>query len=132
MMMTPGTSTAAAKAVELVEPGSVVGLNGGTTTTAVARHLARDPRFKIDRGHGLTVVTNALNIAADLVLRPHIRTVCLGSEARPESYDLHGPFARHVLEELLIERLFLGIDAISADTELVGMLEKAGVRIVLA
>lgn len=72
-------------AVERIEGGSAVGLNGCTTTTAVARQIARSSRFETERGHGLTVVTNALNIAADLVLRPHIRTVCIGGEARPES-----------------------------------------------
>jgi len=56
-----------------------------------------------------------LNIASELVLRPDIRTVCIGGVARPESYELHGPFASRVLQDLLLHHLFLGVDAISAE-----------------
>ena len=51
----------AATAAERVGPGGVVGLNGGTTTTEVARALAS--RSGADTTAPLTVVTNALNIA---------------------------------------------------------------------
>lgn len=101
----------AARAAGLVGRDGVLGFNGGTTTSAVARHLMR----RADLGHGLTVVTNALNVAVELVLRPHIRTVCLGGEIRPESYELHGPWAEHVLEHLLLDQLFLGVDALTWD-----------------
>ncbi|BDZ58800.1 DeoR/GlpR family DNA-binding transcription regulator [Barrientosiimonas endolithica] len=94
-----------------VTPGSVIGFNGGTTTSAVARHVAQ--RAELQEG-GVTTVTNALNIATELVLRPYIRTICIGGEARPESYELHGPYASMVLRDLLVERLFLGVDAVSA------------------
>lgn len=95
-----------------VTPGSVIGFNGGTTTSAVARHVAQ--RTDLEEEGGVTTVTNALNIATELVLRPYIRTICIGGQARPESYELHGPFASMVLRDLLVERLFLGVDALSA------------------
>ena len=69
---------------------------------------------RTDLGEATTVVTNALNIASELVLRRHLRTVCLGGEARPDSYEFHGPFAARVLQDLLIHQLFLGVDAIDA------------------
>jgi DeoR family transcriptional regulator of aga operon len=56
-----------------------------------------------------------LNIASELVLRAGIRTVCIGGVARPESYELHGPFASRVRQDLLLHHLFLGVNAISAD-----------------
>ncbi|WP_018155404.1 DeoR/GlpR family DNA-binding transcription regulator [Demetria terragena] len=95
-----------------VSPGAVIGFNGGTTTTAVARHVAQRPDL---RDSGVTAVTNSLNIATELVLRPYIRTICIGGEARPESYELHGPYAAVLLKELRVECLFLGIDAINAE-----------------
>nr|WP_233507096.1 DeoR/GlpR family DNA-binding transcription regulator [Jiangella anatolica] len=105
----------AALAADLVEPGMVVGFNGGTTTSATARRLAA----RIEHGphsgeHTLTVVTNALNIATEMVLRPHIRTVSLGGVARPQSYEMTGPLATLVLNELWLDVLILGIDGLTA------------------
>ncbi len=100
-------------AARLVERRSVVAFNGGTTTSAVARHLAGRPEFQQAGDDTVTIVTNALNIAGEMVLRPSIRTIVLGGEARSESYELHGPFASRVLQELLLDRLFLGVDAIA-------------------
>ena len=106
----------AAAAADLVEPGMVVGLNGGKTTTVTARRLAaRADLAALRERPAFTVVTNALNIATEMVLRPHIRTVTLGGVARPESYELTGPLATRVLDELWFDVLFLGVDGISRD-----------------
>ncbi|MEV0298051.1 DeoR/GlpR family DNA-binding transcription regulator [Nocardia sp. NPDC050710] len=102
-------------AASLVEPSAVVGMNGGTTTTAVARALAGRPELADPRDDQLTIVTNALNIAGEMVLRPHLRTICLGGVARRESYELHGPLAERALAELRLDTLILGVNAISAE-----------------
>ncbi|WP_194816209.1 DeoR/GlpR family DNA-binding transcription regulator [Nocardia sp. XZ_19_385] len=102
-------------AAGLVEPSSVVGINGGTTTTAVARALAGRTDLAEAGGDQLTIVTNALNIAGEMVLRPHLRTICLGGVARRESYELHGPLAERALAELRLDSLILGVNAITAD-----------------
>lgn len=106
----------AAAAAGLVEAGTVVGFNGGTTTSAVARRVAA--RSDLGAGQsrpGLTVVTNALNIATEVVLRPHVRAVTLGGVARPESYELTGPLASLVLAELWLDQLFLGVDGVCVE-----------------
>jgi DeoR family transcriptional regulator, aga operon transcriptional repressor len=82
----------------------VVGLTGGTTTTEVARRIA-------DRS--LTVVTNALNIAAELAVRPNLKLVVTGGVARPESYELVGPLADATLDHLNIDVVFVGVDGAS-------------------
>lgn len=114
----PGTGPLeriAAAAADLVRPGQVVGFNGGKTTTATARRLAARTDLPAAKERpALTVVTNALNIASEMVLRPHIRTVTLGGVARPQSYELTGPLATLVLRELWLDVLFLGVDGISA------------------
>ncbi|MEV6101386.1 DeoR/GlpR family DNA-binding transcription regulator [Nocardia sp. NPDC051981] len=102
-------------AAALIDPAEVVALNGGTTTTAVARALAARPDLPTSTDHELTIVTNALNIAAELVLRPHLRTICLGGLARRESYELHGPLAALALAELRLDTVILGVGAISAE-----------------
>lgn len=99
-------------AAGLVRRAEVVGLNGGTTTTAVARALAGRP--DLTGPDELTIVTNALNIAGEMVLRPHLRTICLGGMARRESYELHGPLAELALAELRLDTVILGVGAISA------------------
>jgi DeoR family transcriptional regulator of aga operon len=102
-------------AADLVPEGSVVGFNGGTTTSATARRLAaRSDLAAAVRRPSVTIVTNALNIATEMVLRPFIRCVSLGGVARPESYELTGPLASMVLGELWLDTAVLGVDAVSA------------------
>lgn len=99
----------------LVAPGTVVGFNGGTTTSATARRLAARTDLAISSERpAITVVSNALNIASEMVLRPFIRCVSLGGVARPESYEQSGPLAAMVLEQLWLDTLILGVDAVSA------------------
>ncbi|MGW5328163.1 DeoR/GlpR family DNA-binding transcription regulator [Streptomyces sp. NPDC004014] len=100
-----------AKAVaDLVAPGEAVGLTGGTTTTEVARALA----VRGDLGAGspaLTVVTNALNIANELAVRPQFKIVVTGGVARPQSYELVGPLADGVLSQVTLDVAVLGVVA---------------------
>ena len=100
-------------AAALIAPGSVVGLNGGTTTTEVARALATAADLQPDSREGaLTVVTNAVNIANELTVRSHIKLVVTGGVARPQSYELIGPFAAKLIEELTFDTVILGVDGI--------------------
>jgi DeoR family transcriptional regulator, aga operon transcriptional repressor len=89
-------------AADLVREGDVVGMTGGTTATEIARALA-------DR-RGLTVVTNALNIAAELVSRPNIRLVVVGGNARHASYELVGPAAEAMIAQYHLDVAFIGTD----------------------
>ena len=107
----------AAVAAAMIRPGQVAGLNGGTTTTEVARALAvRDDLQSGDPlAPALTVVTNALNIAAELAVRQHIKIVITGGVARPQSYELTGPLATGVLEQVAPDVTILGVDGMDAD-----------------
>jgi DeoR family transcriptional regulator of aga operon len=105
----------AAVAAGLVRPGQVTGLNGGTTTTEVARALATRPDLNSQvPPPALTVVTNALNIATELAVRQHIKIVATGGVARPQSYELTGPLATGVLEQVALDVAILGVDGIDA------------------
>jgi DeoR/GlpR family transcriptional regulator of sugar metabolism len=106
---------------DLVAPGEVVGLNGGTTTTEVARAFAL--RFASGRaetpgaagGPALTVVTNALNIAGELAVRPQIKIVTTGGVARPQTYELVGPLTVGVLNEVVLDVVVLGVVGVDAE-----------------
>ncbi|MFD8413125.1 DeoR/GlpR family DNA-binding transcription regulator [Streptomyces sp. NPDC059650] len=96
----------------LVTPGEVIGLTGGTTTTEVARALAgRQDLASVTSTPALTVVTNALNIAGELVIRPQFKIVLTGGVARAQSYELTGPLAQQVLGQLTVDTAIVGVDA---------------------
>jgi DeoR family transcriptional regulator of aga operon len=103
-----GTAAAA-----LVEPGMVVGLNGGTTTTEVARALAVRPDLSgnVDDAQ-LTVVTNALNIANELLVRSRMKIVVTGGVVRPQSFELVGPLGGNILRDVTLDVALLGVDAL--------------------
>ncbi|MFI2783112.1 DeoR/GlpR family DNA-binding transcription regulator [Streptomyces sp. ALB3] len=98
-------------AAELIPAGSTVGLNGGTTTSEVARELALRPEPP-GGGVALTVVTNAINIANELAVRPQVKIVVTGGVARPNSYELVGPLVDSVLRTLALDCTILGVDAV--------------------
>ena len=85
----------------------VVALTGGVVTPGLARELADRDR--------LTVVTNALDIAADLAMRPRLKVVVTGGVTRPKSYSLAGPWAEHLLRDVTIGTAFVEVDALTAD-----------------
>lgn len=101
----PEKTRIAREAAGRVADGAVVGLTGGTTTTEVARAL-------LDRS-GLTVVTNALNIAGELAIRSDLKLVVTGGTARPESYELVGPLAERALEEIHLDIAVVGADGVA-------------------
>lgn len=98
-------------ASSLVMPGAVVGLSGGTTTTAIAAALAaRDDTAD----NPLTIVTNAVNIAAQLATRPDIKVVVTGGVIHSRSYELVGPFVEQLLEGITLDVAFIGVNGMHA------------------
>ncbi len=98
-------------AAALVAAGAAVALNGGTTTSEVARALATRPDLQ-GRSPAVTVVTNAMNIANELAVRQHVKIVVTGGAARSQSYELIGPFATLVLEQLALDWAILGVNGL--------------------
>jgi DeoR/GlpR family transcriptional regulator of sugar metabolism len=89
-----------AAAAALVESGDTIILGPGTTTMEVARHL---------KGlRNLTVVTSAVNIAAELAPNPEIDVVVTGGHMRGTTYALVGSLAEETLRGLHVNKLFLG------------------------
>jgi len=100
-------------AAALVASGATVALNGGTTTSEVARALATRPDLQNGTGApAITVVTNAMNIASELAVRQHVKIVVTGGVTRGQSYELIGPYATLVLAELTLDWAILGVDAL--------------------
>lgn len=100
-------------ASELVPCGAVVGLSGGATSTAIvdallsrADIMARTPR------PSLTIVTNAIDVAMQLAMRPQIKTVVLGGVVEPRSCELVGTLVENLLESITIDVTFIGVNEI--------------------
>jgi DeoR family transcriptional regulator, aga operon transcriptional repressor len=90
-------------AAEMAREGQVVVLDSGSTTTAIARALRTF--------HNLTVITNSVNIAAELV-GTDVEVILTGGTLRKNSFSLVGPIAEDTLRRLNADVLFLGVDGL--------------------
>ncbi len=98
-----------AAAASLVQEGQCVLLDSGTTTTAIARALKKFSH--------LTVITNAVNIAAELS-GTDFEVLLTGGSLRKNSFSLVGPLAEDMLLEMHADILFLGVDGFDLEAGL--------------
>jgi DeoR family transcriptional regulator of aga operon len=91
----------AAAAARMVQENQVIILDSGTTTTAIARALRHLQQ--------LTIVTNAVNIAAELA-GSQLEVILTGGTLRKNSFSLVGPIAEDTLRRLNADIFFLGVD----------------------
>ncbi|NPV54297.1 MAG: DeoR/GlpR transcriptional regulator [Firmicutes bacterium] len=93
-------------AAQGVKDGETVFIEAGTTTLCVARNL---------RGKkNLLVVTNGIDIAAELQNDPDISIMLTGGDLRKHTAALVGPYAEQVLDEVRVDKAFLGVSAITS------------------
>jgi DeoR family transcriptional regulator of aga operon len=92
-------------AAELVEDGDVIGMTGGSTAMELARALAGR--------QDITIVTNAIDIAAELVGRAGIRLVVIGGIVR-QSAEAVGSAAEAMLAQYHLDIAFIGVDGLSS------------------
>ncbi len=97
-------------AAGMVASGDTVILDVGTTTTEVARELARREDLS-----EVTVFTSSLTIAMALeVATPRITVVVTGGTLRPTQHSLVEPLAGLVLERIHARICFLGCNGVDA------------------
>jgi DeoR family transcriptional regulator of aga operon len=90
-------------AAALINDGETIILDSGTTTQEIAKRI-KDKR-------DLTVITNGVNIAMELVGVPGIRVVLLGGVLRANAFSIVGHFAEEMLQHFSADKLFLAADA---------------------
>lgn len=90
--------------IDWLPDGITIGLNGGTTTSAIASKLA-------ERQKDVTVVTNAINIAF-LLTEVEIPVVVIGGILRRSNYETTGHLALTVLERVQLDWAILGTNGI--------------------
>jgi DeoR/GlpR family transcriptional regulator of sugar metabolism len=90
-------------AAQLVAPGDVVALNGGTTTVEVAHAIRSIP--------DLHVVTNSIGVAGELADQG-IEVTVTGGSLRG-SLELSGPLTEQSMRDLHVHTAFIGVDGLS-------------------
>lgn len=94
-------------AAAMVEPGDSIMLDSGTTAVQVARFLPDH--------EDLTVVTNDFNVLAALTQKRNIRILMLGGELRRKNMAFYGAQTIAALDDLLLDKLFLGVDGFDVE-----------------
>jgi DeoR/GlpR family transcriptional regulator of sugar metabolism len=93
------------QAVQFIQPGDSIFIDGGSTTLQIAKCLR--PNLNI------TVVTNALNIAAELQAKL-ISTIVIGGILLEKTSTLVGPLACDSLAKMAFDRVFIGTTGATA------------------
>jgi DeoR family transcriptional regulator, aga operon transcriptional repressor len=91
-------------AASLVADGETIAIGAGTTATQVARGLRHRK--------GITVLTNAINIAMELSYLPEINVCMTGGFLSGGWFALVGDMAQRAAGEIFVDKAFIGLDAI--------------------
>lgn len=94
-------------AAEIVKDGETIALGAGTTTTQVGRSLRHRK--------GITVVTNALNIAMELSHRANLKIIVTGGSMSSDSFSLTGSLGIAAVGDMFYDKAFIGVDGIHPD-----------------
>jgi DeoR family transcriptional regulator, aga operon transcriptional repressor len=91
-------------AASLVQEGETIAISAGTTATQVARCL----RYRT----GITILTNAVNIAMELSQCRGITVVMTGGVLSGGWFSLLGAATLRSVEEMFVDRAFIGLDGV--------------------
>ncbi len=94
-----------AAAADLIEGGDTIAMTGGTTTMQVARCIRQQAN--------LTVVTNAINVVMELAKRSNITVVTTGGRLRPRTLELVGPLTEQTLQDIFVDKAFIGVNGLT-------------------
>jgi DeoR family transcriptional regulator, aga operon transcriptional repressor len=93
-------------ALPLIEANAVVGLSGGTTVTLLARML---------RGRPVNVVTNAVNVAAELFGARGTKVIVSGGALKANSYELVGAAADAIIRGYHLDVFVFSCSGVGVD-----------------
>jgi DeoR family transcriptional regulator of aga operon len=97
-------------AANLIKEGDTIIIDSGTTALQVACNLHR---FR-----NLTIITNALNVAQEVLAYKRFNVILLGGNIRNASESVVGALAESNLKMFYCDKLFLGVDSFSIDNGL--------------
>ncbi|HEX5082893.1 MAG TPA: DeoR/GlpR family DNA-binding transcription regulator [Blastocatellia bacterium] len=94
-------------AASLIVDGEIIAISAGTTTTQVAR--------SIRHRKGITVLTNAVNVAMELSHLADIKVTMTGGNLSGAWFALVGDVAQRNVSEMFVDKAFIGVDGIHAE-----------------
>ena len=104
----------------LIEPGSKIIIDSGTTTLKLVPYLRKIPN--------LTVITNDVNIACCLYNSSNIEVVMIGGSVRPGYCTVIGSYAEHQIENLSADLCIIGADSINDKGIFIANINEVGVK----
>lgn len=125
----------AKKAAAFVEDGDALYIDLGTTTLSFAQ--------EIKNKSNLTIITNSLPIAMELSQDTNFEVLLPGGKIRNNELSLSGPIASKSVEDLYVDKAFIGVAGISTQSGYTNihigeaeftriMLKKSQMKIVMA
>lgn len=94
-------------AAGMVRPGDSIILDSGTTVLQIARFLPDE--------EDITVVTNDFEVLAALTQKRKLKIIMLGGELRRKNMAFYGSQTVAAFDELLFDKLFLGVDGFDVE-----------------
>ncbi len=94
------------QAAKLISEGDTIIIDSGTTTIEIIKNISHIK--------GLTIISNALNIANELVNLPNVNVLILGGSLRKSAMSMVGPLAERNLRNLNVDKLFMGVDGFNS------------------
>src|SRR3989442_3759502 len=89
-------------AASLVSDDEIIAIGAGTTTTLMARCIRHRK--------GITIVTNAINIAMELSHLPEIKVSMTGGSLSGDWLAVVGDVAQRNISEIFFDKAFVGVD----------------------
>ena len=108
-------------AAQMIQPGQVVILDGGTTARQVARHIPATLNA--------TIVTHSPTIALELIHHPEIDVILIGGRLFKHSVVAMGAVALEAIANIHADLFFMGVTGVHPKTGLTtGDYEEAAVK----
>lgn len=93
-------------AIKYIKEGQSIALNDSTTNVEIARLIKK-------RFNNLTVITNSLAIATELVNSTGIKVILAGGLLNNKECAFYGQFAKEILRNFIVDRAFIGVGGVS-------------------
>ena len=109
----------AERATDLIEDGDRIIIDSGSTTLLFARRL---------RERKLTVLVNSVYTLNEIVGAPHIELITVGGSLYEPGMSFVGPLAEAFLDNMHVDKVFLGVNGVSPKGVSVNNVQEAGVK----
>ncbi|MFH1761896.1 MAG: DeoR/GlpR family DNA-binding transcription regulator [bacterium] len=91
----------------LINPGDIIALDTGTTSTLFASFL-KDKE-------NITVVTTSMSVAQELINAKRIYSILIGGDIKEETMSTTGPMTLQNISNFRVNKYFIGASAINPD-----------------